>query len=243
MKIFTDHTLQFQQVFDGAYRYLDHCGEFMDTVRKELNFMHLGVNPSGCDMESSDSSIRLQASIDNIVLTASEPDGPKQLVKTADFCCSAARRIFQPFSVEYNRLTLSTHIRTATLEESFRLSLEYLPGVPQDMSKALDLSPYNQDLNFVFQSGSHRIQVHLYPAAINLPMQERRLPVLGYPKTHGKHLLRREKKLEQAPQQPFYVLNLEISVIENDPVEDSSVQAIYEKVYEYKKRVLKAFER
>jgi hypothetical protein len=94
MKKFADHQLQFQQVFDGAYQYLDHCGEFMDTLRKELNFMHLAVNPCGCDVESSDSSIRLQATIDNIVLTDTEPDGSPKLVKIADFCSAAARRIF-----------------------------------------------------------------------------------------------------------------------------------------------------
>lgn len=110
------------------------------------------------------------------------------------------------------------------------------------MSKVLELTPHNQDLNFAFQSGSHRVQIHLYPAAVNLPAQERRLPVTGYPKAHGQHLLRREKKLEQTPQRPSYVLNLEISVIENDPVEDCSILPIYERVYEYKKRVLKTFE-
>ena len=241
MKKFRDYQLQFQQAFDGAYGYLDHCGEFMDTVRKELNFMHLGVNPTGCDMESSDSSIRLQASIDNMIITA-EPDGSPELVKTVDFTCAAARRIFQPFSVEFNRVTLSTHIQTATLEESFALSIRFLPEVLGKMSGALDLSPHDQDLNLGFQSGSHRVQIHLYPAAINLPTRERRLPVIGYPKAHGQHILRREKKLEQTPQRPFYVLNLEISVVENDPVEDSSIQPIYERVYEYKKRVLNALE-
>jgi len=69
-----------------------------------------------------------------------------------------------------------------------------------------------------------------------------RAQVIGHPKAHGQHLLRREKKLEQTPQRPSYVLSLEISVVENDPVEDSSMQAIYERVYEYKNRVLKAFE-
>lgn len=126
MKKFVDHQLQFQQVFDGAYRYLDCCGEFMDTVRKALSFIHMGVSPSGCNMESTDSSIQLQASIDNILLTDNEPDGSLELVETADFCCAAARRIFQPFSVEYNRLTLSTHMRAATLEESFDLSIGFL---------------------------------------------------------------------------------------------------------------------
>jgi hypothetical protein len=197
MKEFTDHQIQFEQVFDGAYRYLDHCGKFMDAVRKELNFMHLGVNPSGCDMESSDSSVRLQASIDHVIVTSTQPNGSSDLIKIADFSCAAARRIFQPFSIEYNRLTLSSHIPAASLEESFALSIRFLPDLLGKMSESLDLPPHNQDLNFSFQSGSHRVHVHLYPVAVNLPAQERRLPVLGHPKAHGQHILRREKNLSK----------------------------------------------
>ena len=84
--------------------------------------------------------------------------------------------------------------------------------------------------------------MHLYPVVVNLPPQERRLPVIGHPKAHGQHILRREKRLEQKPQRPSYALSLEVSVVENDPVEDASIKLIYERVYEYKKRVMKAFD-
>jgi hypothetical protein len=241
MKSFTDRQIQFEQVFDGGYRYLDRCGEFMETVRKELNFMHVSVNPAGCDMESTDSSIRLQASIDHVLVTSTEPNRGPALVKVADFSCITAARLFQPFNVEHNRVTLSSVITTNTLEESFGLSVSLFPSLSAELSGFLDLPPLNQDLNVAFESGSHRVHVHLYPVAVDVTSQERRLPALGYPKAQGQHLLRKAKKLEQTALRPTYALNLEISVVESDPIAESSIRAIHEEAFEYKKRILKAF--
>jgi hypothetical protein len=241
MKRFTDRQIQFEQVFDGAYQYLDHCGEFIETVRKELNFMHVSVSQAACDLESPDSCIRLQASIDHLLVTNTEPNRASELVKIADFSCVLAARLFQPFNVEYNRITLSSVIATETLDESFDLSIGILPGLLTKLSEFVDLPPFSQDFNFGFESGSRRVHVHLYPIALNIASQERKLPVLGYPKAHGEHLLRREKMLEQAAIRPSYALNLEISVVENAPIAEASIMAIYEAAYEYKRRVLKGF--
>jgi hypothetical protein len=128
MKAFVDRQIQFEQVFDGAYGYLDNCGQFMEAVRKQLDFMHVSVTPTGCDMESVNSAIRLQASIDHLLITATELDSAPELIKSADYCSMVAGQLFGPFRLEYNRVTFSSAIPVDALEESFALSRQFMPS-------------------------------------------------------------------------------------------------------------------
>jgi hypothetical protein len=44
-------SLHFKQTYDGGYRYLDKCGEFMLAAAEALNVIPGDIKPSGAKME------------------------------------------------------------------------------------------------------------------------------------------------------------------------------------------------
>jgi hypothetical protein len=154
MTSFKDLQIQFEQRFDGAYRFFDKSGEFVSTLREEFGFMLLNVNLTGCEMESPDLSLRLHISSDHLLVVSTEPEKQNELVQVADFASKTAVQLFLPFVVEYNQLSLSSLEHTPSLQASFSRSIELLPTTIQDLSKELDLPPLNQDFMFSFESGT-----------------------------------------------------------------------------------------
>jgi hypothetical protein len=44
-------SLHFQQTFEGGYRYLDNCGEFLLAAEEKLNFLTNEATPTGAKLE------------------------------------------------------------------------------------------------------------------------------------------------------------------------------------------------
>jgi hypothetical protein len=239
MTTFKDLQIQFEQRFDGGYRFFDKCGEFVSAVREELGFMLLNINLTGCDLESPDTSLRLRASADQLVVVSTEPEKQNEFVRVADFASKRAIELFSPFVVEYNHLTLSALQQTQSLQASFSRSITLLPTPIQDLSEQLNLPALNQDFTLSFESGTLRVHVRMQPAVRNVSVAERRLPVLGLPKAQAEHLIRREKRLSAKVETPFYGVSLDISVVESEPVAELSIRELCETLVEYKKKVLK----
>jgi hypothetical protein len=195
MTQFKDVQIQFEQRFDGGYRFFDKSGEFVTALREEFGFMLLSVNLTGRDMESPDTSLRLHISADRLLVVSMEPEKQNDLVRVVDFASKMAIQLFLPFVVEYNQLALSSLEQTPSLQASFSRSIELLPTTIQDLSKLLNLPALNQDFTLSFESGTLRVHVRVQPAVRNISLSERRLPILGLPKAQSQHLLRKEKKL------------------------------------------------
>jgi hypothetical protein len=113
MTQFKDVQIQFEQRFDGGYRFFDKSGEFVTALREEFGFMLLSVNLTGRDMESPDTSLRLHISADRLLVVSMEPEKQNDLVRVVDFASKMAIQLFLPFVVEYNQLALSS------LEQTF----------------------------------------------------------------------------------------------------------------------------
>jgi hypothetical protein len=239
MIMFKDLQIQFEQRFDGAYGYFDKAGEFVSALREELGFVLLNANLAGCDLESPDTSARLRISAEQLLLVTTEPEKQNEFVRVADFASRTAIRLFSPFVVEYNHLTLSSLQPASTLQGSFSRSITLLPTTIQNLSEELNLPALNQDFTLSFESGTLRVHVRLHPAVRNVTVSERRLPVLGLPKFQSEHLLRREKKLSREAETPSYGVSLDVSVIESEPVTDDSIDSLCQTLIQYKNKILK----
>jgi hypothetical protein len=103
MRPFEIWQLQFDQLYDGAYRYLDRCGEFMASARQKFGFMPTNVNLSGCDMELPDFGITLRASTDALIVVCSQISHEAKFVEICTFVAAKAVELFDPFSVHHSR--------------------------------------------------------------------------------------------------------------------------------------------
>jgi hypothetical protein len=232
------YQIQFDQAFDGAYRYLDRCGEFMAKAREEFGFVPLSVNPSGCTMESPDIALQLQASGDAVVLTCTNPKHADNLLAVANFCSETALELFEPFAIEHYRLVSRSVWRTATLEEAFKNSLRITSSSIENFAGLFQMPALNQELLFSFESGSRRVHLRLSPISFNVTAAERKLPLLGTPKGFRDYLIKKERSIQQNPAQPGYGVGLEIAVLEIEPAPTGSIDKLYQILLDYNKRVL-----
>ena len=233
-----EYQLQFDVAFDGAYRYLDRCGEFMAAARQKFGFVPISVNPMGCNMEAPDMALQLQASGDALLLICTNLKFSSDLFRAADFCLRVSADLFDPFSIEHCRLVSRSIWRTATMEQSFVDSLKIFPAAVEDVGDLLQLPPLNQDLSFAYESGSRRLHLRLYPIAFNVTPIERKLPILGTPKGLREYLLKKEVSIRQNPAQPAYGFGLELTLVEIDPVLEEVVESLRSGLVDYRKKIL-----
>jgi hypothetical protein len=236
-----EYQIQFDVALDGAYLYIDRCGEFIRMARREFGFVPLSINPTGCNMESPDTALQLQASGDAVILTCTNPKFANALFKAAEVCAQAAIDMFDPFAVEHFRITSRSIWRTATMEESFKQSLRFFPDQIDALGRVLDFPALHRDMAFAYESGSRRVYFKINPIAFNVTPIERKLPVLGTPKGYSEYLLKKDRNVRTNPAQPGYGLGFEISVFEIDPTPMTSILALNEFLLDYRKRLLEQF--
>jgi hypothetical protein len=234
-----EYQLQFDQVYDGAYRYLDRCGEFMAKVQQAAGFTPLSATPNNCTMEVVEQGLQLRGSIEMMVLVCTQPENAAEWIRSAEYCSKQAIELFEPRSIVYNQIISRSIWRTKSLEDSYRLSL----AVPKEsllgrFADLLQMTPLNQECFFSFQSGTHKAHVRVQPISITIAVAERKLPLPGASKRFSEYLLKKEKSLQSNPQQPAYGLGLEVTVVENDPPAEGSIQKLHSTLLNYRKRIV-----
>jgi hypothetical protein len=239
MKRPEEYQIQFDQVYDGAYRYLDRCGEFMAIAREAFGFTPVSVNPSGCNMEALEIALQLRGSSDMLGLLCTQSQYASSLIEAADFCTGVAIDLFEPLSIVHNQIISRSIWRTDTLEESYKLSLVLGQETPVDhFSEILQMTPLNQEFFFSFQSGTHKVHVRFQPISINITVAERKLPLPGTSKAYQEHLLKKERSLQESSPRPGYGLGIEVWVVENDPPSKGAIKKLYATLSDYRKRIL-----
>jgi hypothetical protein len=191
VSVWEEWQIQFEEVYDGAYRYVDRCGEFMSAAREKFGFMPNAINPSGCDMEAPDYGLHLRASSENLIILCSNPAHRAEFIEASVYCSKKANELFEPFSVHHDRFISRQCKFPKTSEESFKMSLECISHDINAFAKVLSMTPFVQDRAFTFQSGSQQIYVKLNPIALGTPLGERKLPIQGMPREYSKFLLYR----------------------------------------------------
>ena len=216
MTEFKEWQLQFQQIYDGAYRYYDRCGEFMSEIRAEFGFMPLSVTPNTCDMDAPDEGLRIQCNPDVLTVTSSDPARVEAFLRVSDYASTRASEMFAPFRVHQNRMAVSSIRKTATQEESFQMSLKPMPSAVADIARALEMVVLNQSFAYTFFSGSRALSMNLQPVVVNVTAAQRNLAQFGSAKSVVEHLAKREQLAKQV-QPPSYGLGFDVTVVENEP--------------------------
>jgi hypothetical protein len=228
--------LQFEQIYDGAYRYIDRCGEFIASVRQELGFMPVGVNPMVCDMDHPDLGLKLQASSEGLSLTSWKPSDSEDFILAGEATSQKAIELFQPFSVHQNRLTSRSCRFTRTMAESHELSTRFLNKDGAELADMIGMTPAHHETAWAFQSGTRQVALKMLPIALNVTAGERRLPAATTPKSVATFLERKERQL-QSMRPPSYGLSLEISLVELQPIRTFSLREYFDGIVKYRERI------
>ena len=167
--------LYFRQTYDGGYRYLDRCGEFMLSANEQLDCVPEETKPTGAQMQIPEKATKINVDAVDLWVAQELPNMAgtffADTVKTLSdlyhkhFNPSAvirdgfAIRFYCPFQSEDSMLQVGR-----ALGDSFNNSLARHIGMKSDYKK----------LDYYFVSGMKEFRVYIEPATFekqNFPVQ------------------------------------------------------------------------
>ncbi len=157
-------SLHFKQTYDGAYRYLDRCGEFMLAAVEKMNFMPGEPKPTGAKLEIPERG--LNATIDALELAVVQElpdDNGEFFFKTCSNLAALAAEHFTPKRVLRNGFASKSYWPMPTAESPLAASLTFGDAFHVELGKSLGMVPAHKKIDCNFSSGSMDLHILLHP--------------------------------------------------------------------------------
>ncbi len=166
-------SLHFQQTYEGGFRYLDKCGEFMLAATERMNFIMSEAKPTGAKMEIPEMGVH--AACDTLSLAVAQELPVDDGAYFLGLCKGLAELVmscFGPKSVFKNGLLWKSYTPSPNISDMLGASLKYGGAFHEDLARAVGMVPENKNLDYFFVSGSKDLHVVLQPVTferLNLP--------------------------------------------------------------------------
>ncbi|HEX7860953.1 MAG TPA: hypothetical protein VF773_11535 [Verrucomicrobiae bacterium] len=216
-------SFHFKQSFDGGYRYLDQCGEFMVRAQQEYNFIPSEAKPSGAKLELPEQGVLLFADTVAIGLTQElNPDSDS----FGEICVASstlAREIFQPISVTRNGFAVKLR-RDFSTEAALESALQQMVNEPhRKLAKIVGMAPNHRNLDYWFSAGSRQLHLTLNVSSLKRsgPPQMRPSPIA--PRLEKDRFARKERYYETYREELYYALVVEADLLEDNPAIDANL--------------------
>jgi hypothetical protein len=235
-------SLHFKQVFDGGYRYLDRCGDFMLAAEQDLGFLPDDIKPIGAKMSIPEEGI--SASLDARELSVSQElctDDRKSFFSNCNHLAKLYRDLFTPRSVESNGVASKSMWQLDTAGEALKTSLKIGDVLHDELSKLIEMPALQNKLDFRFTAGSYDLRVLLQPVTFqNITLQKHNIgPRLT--ESQKRRIERLNKRSEKVNFSLAHALMLELDLIEYNPPQDS-LQRHFEELEKKEDVLRKRFE-
>ena len=236
-------SLHFKQTYEGGYRYLDKCGEFMLAATERMNFITSEAKPTGAKMEIPEQGVHAGCDCLSLSVTQELPvdDGTYFL----DLCkglVELAMSHFVPKSVFKNGFLWKSYTPYAKASDMLAASLKYGGTFHEELAKAVGMVPENKNLDYFFVSGSKDLHVVLQPVTferLNLP---RRNVDARATKDQKSRVDRFNEFAERVGGTLSHGLVLDVDLMENDPPKASSLDKHFEELRQKTNLMRKLFQ-
>jgi hypothetical protein len=220
-------SLHFKQTYDGGYRYLDKCGEFMVDATQKLNFVAGEPKPTGAKMEIPEKGISANCDANNLTIFQEVPDGDlSNFVSICSETSALALKHFEPLSILKNGFALKEYWAFSKSDEMFAAILNLGGNYQGEIAKVVGMVPEYKKLDFWFTSGSKEFHMVVQPTTFektllskhNVGAQANRLE---------KSRVDRRNQFAERINKSFVVshaLLLELDLMENNPPSDFSLE-------------------
>ncbi len=215
-------SLHFKQEYDGAFRYLDRCGEFMLAAVDKLDFLPGEIKPSGAKLEIPERG--LTATVDTLELViAQEMPGAdhESFLKSCEDLSELVNEHFQPKRRIRNGFACKSYWPIPNANTLLAVSLRFGGEVHNELGKQLGMVPEHKRLDFNFTSGSMDLHVLLQPVTFDKVSVSRQNPNLKATSVQKERIERRNKFAEKLDVHLSHALMLEVDLMEIDPPEHS----------------------
>jgi hypothetical protein len=236
-------SLHFQQTYEGGYRYLDKCGEFMLAATERMNFIMSDATPAGAKMEIPEQGVHATCDARSLAVAQELPvDDGKYFL---DLCKGLAELVmshFGPKSIFKNGLLWKSYTPYPNTSDMLAASLKYGGTFHEELAKAVGMVPGNKNLDYSFVSGSKDLHVVLQPVTferLNLPRRNVDARATRDQKSRVDRLNQFAERIGDALS---YALVLDVDLMENDPPKASSLAKHFEELRQKSDSIRKLFE-
>lgn len=215
-------SLAFRQKYEGGYRYLDRCGEFMLEAERELNFMPGEIKPAGAKMEMPERGIKSSVDAAEIFVLQELPgEGDADFLSICMNLCELANKHFQPSRIASNGFALRTFWPLQTADAALAASLHPADEAQLQLGKLLGMVPRDKRLDLNFTSGSMLFHVILEAITFEKIAVSRHNPSFSASTAQKERIAKLNKLAERFSVHLSHALMLDIDLIEADPPQDS----------------------
>lgn len=215
-------SLHFRHQYERGYRYLDRCGEFMVAMEERFDFVAQEALPSGAKMYQPDFALKLGLDTTGLVLSQDYPrDEGKDFLHHVLGVAQLANEFVQPGTIFYAGFAANHYWQCGTEELALAASLEFHPSGAEALADKLGMTPKNQTVSYLLESGSYDLQVDFMPISFNSVKKETsRNP--GFHSTDSqRRRTERFNALEESRNPPGgFALGLNVDLREWNPPQD-----------------------
>lgn len=159
----THFTRRYVLQFEGGYRYLDRCGEFMIQAEETLDLLPAeDVKPTGARLEKPEDgvTVTLDSSQLSVVQEFGDEMGESFIALCEPLTALASRHI-EPRAVRSRAVRLLSFLPMGSLEEAMRFVLKIGSEHQTELGRALQMTPSHKKIDYVFTSGNLDVNVVL----------------------------------------------------------------------------------
>lgn len=218
-------SLHFRQQYDGAFRYLDRCGEFMLAAVEEMNFLPGDTKPIGAKLEIPERG--LIASVDTLELVVAQemPSGLDEFfLNTCVGLAALINEHFHPKRIIKNGFACKSYWAIPNADSLLAISLKFGGDAHAELGKQLGMVPAHKRLDFNFTSGSMDLHVLLHPVTFEKVSVNRHNPNFKASSVQKERVERLNKFADHFSVHLSHALLLETDLMEVDPPQHSLKQ-------------------
>jgi hypothetical protein len=211
-------SFHYKQTYEGGYRYLDRCGEFMVLASQKYGFVPGDAKPSGAKLEQPERGIKV--GVDTVALTVTQEINES----TMDFlhACKAltdlAIDLFQPLQIQKNGLACKFFWGFNSSAEMLETTIKVLASeADKKLVNLIGMAPEQHSLDRWYRSGSKEFHLTVEPVTFERPTFQPQNA--GFRASPGeKSIIDKRNTFGQLLKEPLYhAIVLGLDLMENDP--------------------------
>ena len=161
-------SLHFKQTYEGGYRYLDRCGEFMLAANANLKFIAGEAKPTGAKMEIPEHGVNLTCDSNILALSQELPlETDKFFSQLCQNSSNLVQELFKPTNIVKNGFALKAFWPFSTVQELLAASLKLGGEYQNELGKIVGMVPEHKKLDFTFVSGSKEFHLLVQPVTFD----------------------------------------------------------------------------
>lgn len=236
-------SLHFKQTYDGGYRYLDRCGEFICRAVERFDCMPGEIKPSGGKLEIPEAGIKIDIDSNCIVIGQEicDPDASKYL-KLCKGLSEMVHELFQPSAIIRNGFASKSYISFQREEDLLAMTVNLDKQNLDSVARSVGMEPSHRRVDYTFASGSKHLNVILQPVAFERVAVSKHNATIHSSRVEKSRVNRLNQRSDRSSRIPLsYALMLELDLTEDEPPINNDLAEHFQELNRHGEQLKKMF--